>query len=105
MLMMSSYHPKSGDYKYSNYLRIIIFSGKTSLMDILVQQTHNNSDGTKWDIHKQPLYTDNRKDEIARGLSVKAVPMSLILPDSNEKSYLFHIFDTPGMSLPQIHYY
>jgi len=29
-------------------------------------------------------------------LSIKSTPMSLILSDSREKSYLINLFDTPG---------
>jgi 116 kDa U5 small nuclear ribonucleoprotein component len=84
-----------------HFIRHVVFlghfhSGKTSLIDVLVKQTHNDTKGTKWSLYKQPLYCDSRKDEIERGLSVKAVPMSLVLPASNDKSYLFHLFDTPG---------
>lgn len=39
---------------------------------------------------------DTRKDEIDRQLSVKAVPMTLVLPDSRDKNYLFNFMDTPG---------
>lgn len=35
-------------------------------------------------------------DEQERGLSIKATPMSLVLTDSHEKSYLFNIMDAPG---------
>lgn len=77
-------------------------SGKTSLMDVLAKQTHNDTKGSKWSLAKQPLYTDGRKDEIERGLSVKAVPLSLVLPASNEKSYLFHLFDTPGKDYTRV---
>ena len=42
------------------------------------------------------IHYDNRKDEIERFISVKASPMSLVLPDSRDKSYLLNIMDTPG---------
>ena len=32
-----------------------------------------------------------------RGVSIKATPMSLVMSDSKEKSYLLNIFDTPGI--------
>ena len=35
-------------------------------------------------------------DEQERGLSIKATPMSLVLLDSHEKSFLFNIMDAPG---------
>ena len=31
-----------------------------------------------------------------RGVSIKATPLSLVMSDSKEKSYLLNIFDTPG---------
>ena len=36
---------------------------------------------------------------IQRGVSIKATPLSLVLSDSKEKSYLLNVFDTPGMIL------
>ena len=33
---------------------------------------------------------------IQRGVSIKATPVSLVLPDSKSKSYLMNIYDTPG---------
>ena len=33
-----------------------------------------------------------------RGVSIKATPLSLVMSDSKEKSYLLNIFDTPGMT-------
>ena len=41
-------------------------------------------------------YTDTRIDEQERRISIKAVPRSLVLEDSNSKSYLCDIMDTPG---------
>ena len=31
-----------------------------------------------------------------RGLSIKSVPVSLVLPDTKGKSFLVNVFDTPG---------
>ncbi|KAL9680439.1 hypothetical protein QQ045_018318 [Rhodiola kirilowii] len=39
---------------------------------------------------------DTRIDEQERRISIKAVPMSLVLEDSNSKSYLCNVMDTPG---------
>eukprot|EP01071_Lankesteria_metandrocarpae_P007246 Lankesteria_metandrocarpae@DN4626_c0_g1_i1.p1 len=89
--------------------------GKTLLMDVLVKQTHDfeGSSGNvpskksgkmlsaktaKSAFAKEMKYTDTRVDEQARGVSIKSVPMTLVLPDSREKSYLINIFDTPGHS-------
>ncbi|CEM07887.1 unnamed protein product [Vitrella brassicaformis CCMP3155] len=66
--------------------------GKTHFMDMLVQETHEKD----WRLGKSYRYTDTRVDEQERGLSIKAVPMSLILQTSQEKSYLVNILDTPG---------
>ena len=31
-----------------------------------------------------------------RGVSIKATPVSLVLPDSKSKSFLVNVYDTPG---------
>uniref|UniRef100_A0A0C9S3M2 SNU114 homolog n=1 Tax=Wollemia nobilis TaxID=56998 RepID=A0A0C9S3M2_9CONI len=69
--------------------------GKTLFMDMLVEQTHHIS---TFDVHseKHMRYTDTRIDEQERQISIKAVPMSLVLEDSNAKSYLCNVMDTPG---------
>ncbi len=66
--------------------------GKTSFVDLLVQQTHVRD----WDPEKLYRYTDARHDEQQRELSIKCSPMSLIIPDSVGKSYLINAMDTPG---------
>ena len=66
--------------------------GKTAFMDMLVTHTHPD----KWHAAKEIRYTDTRVDEQKRGLSQKAVPMSLVLESSANKSHLFNIMDTPG---------
>lgn len=74
--------------------------GKTTLMDMLVMQTHDINDrlekitGRKRD--EQLRYTDVHILERARGISIKAAPMSLILQGTRGKSHLFNILDTPG---------
>ncbi|CAL9755402.1 unnamed protein product [Musa acuminata subsp. burmannicoides] len=69
--------------------------GKTVFMDMLVEQTHEIS---TFDVQNERhiRYTDTRIDEQERRISIKAVPMSLVLEDSNAKSYLCNIMDTPG---------
>ncbi|CAH9057160.1 unnamed protein product [Cuscuta europaea] len=69
--------------------------GKTLFMDMLIEQTHHIS---TFDQHseKHMRYTDTRIDEQERKISIKSVPMSLVLEDSNSKSYLCNIMDTPG---------
>lgn len=75
--------------------------GKTSFMDMLVQYTHpshaahhlqqpNRSD-------MQPLhYTNTRYDERRRGISIKAMPMSFLLPNMQDKHVLVNVMDAPG---------
>ena len=73
---------------------------------MLVKQTHikdwravNKQTGMKnnRDTNEMELrYTDSRLDEQNRGLSIKASPMSLVLPDLREKHYLINIMDCPG---------
>ncbi|KAH9827473.1 U5 small nuclear ribonucleoprotein component [Teratosphaeria destructans] len=74
--------------------------GKTSLMDMLVAQTHDlsaHSEGkTGKALDAQLRYTDTHILERERGLSVKASPMSLVLQGTNGKSHLLNIIDTPG---------
>ena len=66
--------------------------GKTSLLDVLVEATHEEA----WDPSVHTRYTDARTDEQERGLSIKASPVSLVLQDTSDKSYLLNIIDTPG---------
>lgn len=66
--------------------------GKTTLMDMLIEQTHPKL----WSLQKEMRYCDTRFDEQKRGLSIKATPMSLVLSASSEKSYLMNLYDTPG---------
>lgn len=41
-------------------------------------------------------YTDTLFTEQQRGVSTKAVPVTLVLSDVKSKSYLMNVFDTPG---------
>ena len=74
--------------------------GKTALMDMLVMQTHDIDErlekrmGKKRD--EQLRYTDVHILERARGISIKAAPMSLVLQGTRGKSHLLNILDTPG---------
>jgi len=69
--------------------------GKTGVMDMLVHQTHDTRFSLR-DDGKLQRYTDMRLDERDRGISVKTAPMSLVLPNSEGKSYLCTLLDTPG---------
>ncbi|KAJ5902427.1 Translation elongation/initiation factor/Ribosomal beta-barrel [Penicillium taxi] len=74
--------------------------GKTAFMDMLVQQTHDLSERLERQTGKrrdqQLRYTDVSLLERERGLSIKAAPMTLVLPASNRKSHLINVIDTPG---------
>jgi len=50
----------------------------------------------EWNLNKEYKWTDTRRDERDRKMSIKAVPMTLVLNDSREKNYLFNFMDTPG---------
>ncbi|KAK9098455.1 hypothetical protein Syun_025500 [Stephania yunnanensis] len=69
--------------------------GKTLFMDMLVEQTHHISTFDS-NSEKHMRYTDTRIDEQERRISIKAVPMSLVMEDSNAKSFLCNVMDTPG---------
>lgn len=64
--------------------------GKTTMLDMLVEQTHISENSTK------TRFTDTRRDEQDRGISLKAVPMAFVLEDSRGKSYVLDMFDCPG---------
>lgn len=66
--------------------------GKTLFTDLLVQQTHVD----KWDPSKERRYTDTRKDEQERKVSIKSTPVSLVLPSSRGKHHLVNLIDCPG---------
>ena len=76
--------------------------GKSSIMDMLVRVTHNfgskleHEFERKWAGAEDMRYTDTRLDEQKRRLSIKGIPMSLLLPSSSGKSYAINIMDTPG---------
>ncbi|KAG5439177.1 hypothetical protein PCANB_001476 [Pneumocystis canis] len=66
--------------------------GKTSFLDMLIQETHD----MKMDSKKKLKYSDIHILERDRGVSIKATPMSLVLQNTKGKSFLFNIIDTPG---------
>lgn len=74
--------------------------GKTAFMDMLVMQTHDlierldKKTGRKRE--EQLRYTDIHHLERERGLSVKSAPMSLVLQNTQGKSHLLNLLDTPG---------
>lgn len=84
---------------YPDYIRNIVLlghlhHGKTTLMDLLVKETH--VDYTKY--YDEIRYTDHRLDEQKRKITLKASPMTILLENSKSKNYLYNILDTPGHS-------
>ncbi|KAK9817833.1 hypothetical protein WJX72_002861 [[Myrmecia] bisecta] len=69
--------------------------GKTLLMDMFVEQTHEIRH--EWRNNERPMrFTDTRLDEQQREISLKMVPMSLVMEGTSSKSYLLNLIDTPG---------
>ncbi|CAI5518327.1 unnamed protein product [Closterium sp. Naga37s-1] len=73
-----------------------LHAGKTLLMDMLVEATHPDVATLNPESQRHMRFTDTRVDEQQRMISIKAVPMSLVLEDSTGKSYLCNVVDTPG---------
>ncbi|KAF8588316.1 Calreticulin-domain-containing protein [Ramaria rubella] len=66
--------------------------GKTSLLDMLVFETHKLT----WDADRPIRYTDTHILSRSRDISIKSSPMSLVLQTTAGKSHLIHMVDTPG---------
>ena len=49
-----------------------------------------------WNLNKEIRYTDVTVAEQERGISIISTPMSLVLPESRDKSHLMNFIDTPG---------
>lgn len=75
-----------------------LHSGKSTFVDMLVLHTHANSISLPKELKSfKPLrYMDNHKLEIDRGMTVKTNAITLLLSDSQERSYVCNILDTPG---------
>ncbi|XP_013099723.1 116 kDa U5 small nuclear ribonucleoprotein component [Stomoxys calcitrans] len=67
--------------------------GKTTFVDCLIRQTHPQFDMNE---ERSLRYTDTLFTEQERGVSIKATPVTVVLQDVKQKSYLMNIFDTPG---------
>jgi len=67
--------------------------GKTSFVDCMMEQTHPDLVSTS---DKPIRYTDTLFTEQERGVSIKAMPVSLVCQDVKGKSFLLNMFDTPG---------
>ncbi|KAI8986479.1 P-loop containing nucleoside triphosphate hydrolase protein [Pilobolus umbonatus] len=66
--------------------------GKTSFVDMLISETHN----TPINADEPERYTDTHILERERGVSIKSMPVTLVMQDIKEKSYLLNIMDTTG---------
>lgn len=72
-----------------------IHHGKTTIMDMFVEQTHELRH--EWRVNEKQLkFTDTRLDEQSRGISIKMMPMSLVMEGCKGKSYLLNFMDCPG---------
>ncbi|GAB1296913.1 116 kDa U5 small nuclear ribonucleoprotein component [Apodemus speciosus] len=67
--------------------------GKTCFVDCLIEQTHPEI-RKRYD--QDLCYTDILFTEQERGVGIKSTPVTVVLPDTKGKSYLFNIMDTPG---------
>lgn len=66
--------------------------GKTAFMDMVVSHTHD----MHWQVDDNLRYTDVHLLERERGISIKSIPMSVLLQNFKHKSYLMNFIDTPG---------
>lgn len=75
-----------------------LHTGKTSLVDLLVQETHIGISAAKKELQEfKPLrYLDTHKLESERGVSIGAKMMTLLAQDSRDKSYILNVADCPG---------
>ncbi|XP_062989026.1 116 kDa U5 small nuclear ribonucleoprotein component [Elgaria multicarinata webbii] len=67
--------------------------GKTCFVDCLIEQTHPEI-RKRYD--QDLCYTDILFTEQERGVGIKSTPVTIVLPDTKGKSFLFNIMDTPG---------
>lgn len=72
-----------------------LHAGKTSLVDVLLGETHTLRSVPRPD-GAPARFTDTRVDEQARAVSLKAVPLSLVVPSSSGKHFLLNVVDAPG---------
>ena len=65
---------------------------------MLVEQTHAIRHEVRSN-ERAMRFTDTRLDEQQRGVSLKMVPLSLVMAGGKGKSYLLNLIDTPGALL------
>ena len=74
-------------------------SGKTSLVDLMVWDSHSrlphisNNIKQGW---KELRYMDSFKQEIERGMSIKLNGLTFMGTDLNDKSMVYNVIDSPG---------
>lgn len=75
-----------------------LHSGKTSLLDKLVLETHPGISESKHNNQefRSIRYLDSHKLEKERGISINSSLISLLLADSKDRSYAVNIIDCPG---------
>lgn len=74
-------------------------SGKTSLVDLIVLESHKALPHMTTNIRegwKQLRYMDSTRLEIERGVSMKLNGITVLSTDMNDKSFAFNLLDTPG---------
>lgn len=59
---------------------------------MLIQETHYKN----WDLEKNYRWLDSRVDEQQRQMTIKMKPITLLLPDFKDKSFILNVIDTPG---------
>lgn len=67
--------------------------GKTRLLDIIVSQVLGEKSFVRG---RHTRFTDARKDEQERLVSIKSTPFSCVLENSKGKNFLVNLMDTPG---------
>lgn len=79
-----------------------VHHGKSSVVDLLVRASHQadslpgGGKGAASNGGKPMRYTDARDDERARGMSIKATPVTAVCESSRGKSYALGLIDAPG---------
>ncbi|KAI8619018.1 P-loop containing nucleoside triphosphate hydrolase protein [Chytriomyces sp. MP71] len=82
---------------YPSHIRNIclvghLHHGKTAFADLLIHSTHD----VHWSPGSDTRYTDTHELERHRGVSIKSMPMSLVMQDLKGKSHVVNLLDTPG---------
>lgn len=76
-----------------------LHSGKTTLMDLIVLESHSDLNNLKRSILQgwEPLkYLDTFTQEIERGITIKLNGLTTLVQDLNDKSIILNILDAPG---------